>query len=156
MMQMSLAGRQFLCSWESCLLTPYQDIAGNWTVGWGHELEPTDARDPVTQDEADALLDHDLLDRAVPVNGLIRVTVTQPQFDAIMDFCYNAGIASFTGSTARRELNAGNPQGCADKLLLWNKARDPATGNLVVSAGLSRRRAAERNLFLHADYSGNA
>ena len=36
----------------------------------------------------------------------------------------------------------------------WCKVRDPGSGQLVPSAGLLRRRRAERAIFVDADYSG--
>ena len=155
-MEVSASGQKFLCSWEACSLTPYQDIAGNWTVGWGHKMEPTDPHVAITQDEADVLLQHELLTLADTLTSFIEVEVTQSEFDALADFSYNAGVGAFESSTVLRRLNVSDMQGAADALLLWNKARDTATGKLVVNAGLSRRRTSERDLFLNADYSGNA
>lgn len=155
-MEVSDKGRAFIQGWEECRLTPYRDDAGKWTVGWGYKLGPTDSHNPITQDEADALFDTFILHVEDELSGMIEVAVNQSQFDALGDFAYNCGVEAFEGSMAvRHALNAGDYAGCADGLLLWNEVHDPATGKMVVSAGLDRRRHAERALFLNADYTGN-
>lgn len=155
-MEVSDKGKAFIQGWEECRLTPYRDVAGKWTVGWGYKLGPTDSHDPITQDEADALFDTWVLHLSGELTWLISVPVNGSQFDALADFAYNCGIEAFEGSMAvRHALNAGDYAGCADGLLLWNEVHDPATGKMIVSAGLDRRRHAERALFLNADYTGN-
>ncbi|MCK2118973.1 lysozyme, partial [Pseudomonas juntendi] len=57
-------------------------------------------------------------------------------------FTYNLGAANLESSTLRRLLNSGDYAGAADQFPRWNKA-----GGKVL-AGLTRRRAAERDLFL--------
>ena len=52
---------RFIKGFESCRLTPYRDEGGKWTVGWGHLMQDTDPRDPITQVEADALFETELL-----------------------------------------------------------------------------------------------
>ncbi|HHP2614034.1 TPA: lysozyme, partial [Enterobacter roggenkampii] len=55
---------------------------------------------------------------------------------------YNLGSRSLSTSTLLRKLNAGDYAGAADEFLRWNKA-----GGKVLN-GLTRRREAERALFL--------
>ncbi|MNE64550.1 Lysozyme RrrD [compost metagenome] len=59
-----------------------------------------------------------------------------------MSFTYNLGAANLQSSTLRRLLIAGNYAAAAEQFPRWNKA-----GGQVL-AGLTRRRAAERDLFL--------
>lgn len=66
----------------------------------------------------------------------------QGQFDALVSFTYNLGARSLSTSTLLRKLNAGDYAGAADEFLRWNKA-----GGKVLT-GLTRRREAERALFL--------
>jgi lysozyme len=150
----SPACERFIQGWEKCRLTPYQDQAGNWTVGWGHLMQPGDPRVPITQDEADALFDHELLHTADGVGDLIALPLSQQQFDALVAFSYNCGVGAFASSTLRTAVNAADFASAADDFGAWNKVRDPATGLLVVSAGLTKRRAAERAIFVNGDYSG--
>lgn len=42
---------------EGCILRPYQDTTGTWTIGYGHTgPDVTRATDPITQQKADQLL----------------------------------------------------------------------------------------------------
>ncbi|MEG5623927.1 lysozyme, partial [Enterobacter hormaechei] len=76
------------------------------------------------------------------VSRLVKVGLTQGQFDALVSFTYNLGARSLSTSTLLRKLNAGDYAGAADEFLRWNKA-----GGKVLN-GLTRRREAERALFL--------
>jgi lysozyme len=84
------------------------------------------------------------------VNSLVKVKLTQNQFDALISFVYNVGadidadnIAEGLGdSTLLKKLNAGDYKGAADQFLKWDKA------NGKVMKGLTIRRQAERALFL--------
>lgn len=144
----------FIQGWEACSLVPYRDAAGNWTIGWGHLMQPSDPLIPITQDEADALFDHELLHTADGVGGLLGIPVSQQQFDALVAFAYNCGLGAFASSSLRAAVNAASFSAAADAFAPWNKVRDPSTGQLVVSAGLVKRRAAERAIFVDGDYSG--
>lgn len=75
---------------------------------------------------------------------LVTAPLSQNQWDALMSFTYNLGAANLESSTLRRLLNAGNYAAAAEQFARWNKA-----GGQVL-AGLVRRRAAERDLFLGA------
>jgi GH24 family phage-related lysozyme (muramidase) len=104
--------------------------------------------DVITRKLADELLRAEVEGFEKDVLALVKVTLTQPRFDALVSFCYNVGAGEdgFAGSTARRMLNEGDFQGCADQLLRWNKGT--VNGQLVELPGLTRRRKAERELFL--------
>ena len=76
------------------------------------------------------------------VERLITSPLNQNQWDALISFTYNLGAANLESSTLRRLLNVGSYLAAAEQFPRWNKA-----GGQVL-AGLSRRRAAERALFL--------
>ncbi|EDH9820259.1 TPA_asm: lysozyme, partial [Salmonella enterica subsp. enterica serovar Typhimurium] len=76
------------------------------------------------------------------VSRLVKVKLTQGQFDALVSFAYNLGARTLSSSTLLRKLNSGDYAGAADEFLRWNKA-----GGKVLN-GLTRRREAERALFL--------
>lgn len=144
----------FIMGWERCRLAPYRDQGGRWTVGWGHLMQPTDPIEPITQDEADALFHFELLHTADGVGRLLGIPVSQQQFDALVAFSYNCGLGAFAASSLRQAINAVDLAAAAADFAPWNKVRDPDTGLLVVSQGLTRRRAAEREIFVNGDYSG--
>lgn len=140
----SAAGRALIAKFEGLRLTAYQDMVGVWTIGYGHTGPDVKPGLVITQQQADQLLVNDLAKFERGVNALVTVKIKQSQFDALVSFSYNLGLGSLQQSTLLRLLNAGNFQAAADQFLRWNRA-----GGHVV-AGLSRRRAAERDMFLSA------
>lgn len=66
---------------------------------------------------------------------------TQAQFDAMVSFAYNVGLANFEKSTLLKKHLAGDYAGAANEFKRWNKA-----GGKVLN-GLIRRRAAEAELY---------
>ncbi len=97
---------------------------------------------------ADDILDEDLDRLVVLMATAIRMPLRQCMLDALLCFTFNVGFNAFSGSTLLHKLNQGDYAGAADELLRWNKARDPDTRARVELAGLTRRRKAERDLFL--------
>lgn len=76
------------------------------------------------------------------VNEVITVPMTQKEFDAMEDLCFNVGVGNFSSSTLAKKFNAGDKQGAADQFPEWNLADGQ------VMKGLERRRWAERHVFL--------
>ncbi|MCJ2030709.1 lysozyme [Methylobacterium sp. J-043] len=95
----------------------------------------------ITQAEADDILARDLVRFEDAVARLVRVPVTQNQFDALVSFAFNLGEGNLGSSTLLKKLNAGDYDGAADQFARWNKAKGK------VLTGLTRRRAAEADLF---------
>ncbi len=144
-MRISDNGIALIKRWEGLELKSYQDIAGIWTIGYGH-TETAGPNQQITEREAEELLARDLRPREKAVSELTKVPLNQNEFDALVSFVYNVGINAYKGSTARKRLNSGDRPGAADALTWWNKAT--INGVLQVSRGLSNRRADEKALFL--------
>ena len=128
-------------SFEGLRLTAYQDCGGVWTIGYGHTGPDVHADLTITDAEADALLRADVADAVTCVNRAVNVPITQNQFDALVDFCFNCGRGSLLQSTLLRKVNIGDFAGAAEQFALW----DHAGGKVV--PGLVRRRKAEAELF---------
>lgn len=143
-MKTSQAGIKLIKSFENCALAAYLCPAGVWTIGWGHTGNDVFPGLRATAARADELLTEDLARFELAVNRLVVVHVTQSQFDALVSFAFNCGSAALEKSTLLRKLNARDYAGAADEFQRWNKA-----GGKVL-AGLTRRRAAERALFVGA------
>jgi lysozyme len=140
------AGLEMIKQFEGCELTAYQDVAGIWTIGYGHTLGVT-AGMVYTQAQADEALASDLLSTETFVdNAVSAVNTTDNQFAAMVSLTYNIGVGNFASSTVLREHLAGQTQKAADAFLLWNKAT--INGVLQVVQGLVNRRTAERTLYL--------
>ncbi|KTI36939.1 lysozyme [Enterobacter cloacae] len=145
-MQTSDKGIALIKQFEGCKLTAYQDSVGVWTIGYGW-TQPVDGKPiragmTIKQETAERLLKTGLVSYERDVSRLVKVGMTQGQFDALVSFTYNLGARSLSTSTLLRKLNAGDYAGAADEFLRWNKA-----GGKVLN-GLTRRREAERALFL--------
>ena len=128
-------------SFEGLRLEAYQDSAGVWTVGYGHTGPGVAEGMTVTDAEAEALLLADLADAVRCVNRKVTGTISQGQFDAMVDFCFNAGRGNFLQSTLLRKVNSVDFAGAAAQFGLWVHA-----GGEVVP-GLVRRRKAEAEMF---------
>lgn len=135
---------------------PYLDQAGLWTVGFGHLIKPGDGfwspsnpngKKYLPVEEARALYESDSAAARAAVTNSVRVALTDAQFAALVSLAFNIGAGAFASSTLVRKLNAGDYSAAADQFLVWNKYTDTG-GNLVASAGLSKRREQEREIFL--------
>ena len=140
-MQYSKQGIQLTEQFESCRLIAYQDVKGIWTVGYGHTGPEVVEGLVWTQDQADAQLIMDLQHAVNVVNRLVTIELSQPAFDALVDFVFNVGSGNFAGSTMLKLLNVGNLDAAAEEFEEW----DHASGQVV--AGLLRRRLAEKQEF---------
>lgn len=145
-MRTSSSGVALIKRFEGLELEAYQDIAGIWTIGYGHTGPDVTPGLTISESEAEALLRDDLRRFENGVDRAARVSLNQNEFDALVSFSYNVGVAAMQGSTAIRRLNRGDRMGAADALTWWNKAT--VDGVLREVRGLTRRRAAERALFL--------
>ncbi len=144
--QINAKGLRLLKSFEGLELRAYQDAVGVWTIGYG---TTSDVRPGmvITEAQAEALLKRDLNRFERAVIDLVKVPLTDDQFSALVSFVYNVGEGALSTSTLLRLLNQRDYQGAADQLLRWDKA-----GGRTL-AGLTRRRRAERALFLGQDYT---
>lgn len=148
-MRISEKGVALIREFEGCSLTAYPDPGTGgapWSIGygWTHPVdgEPVKRGMTIDQATADLLLKTGLVSYEQDVSRLVRVKLTQGQFDALVSFVYNLGAMRFSTSTLLRKLNAGDYTGAAEEFLRWVS---PGT---KVEAGLRRRRQAERALFL--------
>lgn len=146
-MQISIAGLAHLKQFEGLRLQPYKDSAGLWTIGYGHLLKPGEWWDSITEEFATRLLGQDVGTAEDAVNSLVKVPLSQPQFDALVSFVYNVGVGAFRRSTLLRLLNAGEYAGAAAQLPLWRKA-----GGQIIQ-GLVNRRAQELAMFNGGSYA---
>jgi lysozyme len=142
-------GNTLTKGFEQCRLTAYWDAFGKvWTIGWGHTGPDVFEGLVWTQDQADIALAYDEQSAVNAVNNYVTVILTQHEFDALVDFTYNAGAGNLEHSTMLAKLNAGDYAGAAQQLLLW----DHSGGQVL--AGLLKRRTEEMNEFNTGDING--
>ena len=135
-------GLDLLKSFEQCRLSAYRDSAGIPTIGWGHTGPEVTMALTCSQEQADRWLVMDVQAAVNACDANAPKNLTQNQFDALVVFTFNVGVGAEAHSTLLAKLNAGDVAGAADEFLRWDHA-----GGVVVP-GLTRRRQAERALFL--------
>jgi lysozyme len=120
----------------------YKDTCGLPTIGWGHRLtQLTSFADGVTPELAEHILACDVNDAEDAVHRLVKVPLTQGQFDALVDFVFNLGSTRLCNSTLLKDLNAGHYDDAAEQLLCWDHGKEE--GKEVELADLKARRKEE-------------
>jgi lysozyme len=144
--QINDQGIALIKRYEGVKLDAYQDVAGIWTIGYGHIKGVTPGMH-ISDDEAEQALQDDLTGtEAAVADATSDADTTDNQFSAMVCFAFNVGTANFRQSTVLKEHLAGNDERAADAFLMWNKAR--IKGVLQPVTGLTNRRNAERTLYL--------
>ena len=139
-MKTSDNGINLIASFEGCKLTAYKDAVGVWTIGYGH-TSGVKSGQTITQNQAIEFLKSDvaIFENAVNsaiTNKVIKFTVNQNQFDALVSFAFNLG-----GGRIKTLCENRSAEEVANAILLYNKA-----GGKVL-AGLTKRRQKEKELF---------
>ena len=145
-MRVSQNGIDLIKHFEGLSLSSYQDVAGIWTIGYGHTGSEVGPDQEISEEEAEDLLRKDLSRFEQGVTNAVKVDINQNQFDALVSLSFNIGLSAFRSSTTLRRLNAGDYEGAAEAITWWNKAT--INGQKQVVNGLVRRRSAEKTLFL--------
>lgn len=146
-MKTSKAGLDLIKQFESFRAAPYLCSAGVPTIGYGTTVYPNGIKvklsdQKITQQLAESFLQFHVNAIEKDVSRLVKVILSQNQFDALVSFAYNVGVGAFGDSTLLKLLNAGDIDGTSKQFARWNKAGGK------VSNGLTRRRNAEKALFL--------
>lgn len=131
---------------EGCHLTAYRDEVGVWTIGYGitnadKSITGTTVKRglKISQETAEKWLEKSLNKKYLlkVMKYDTRYAWNQNELDALVSFAYNVGsIDQLTANGSRSKATI------ADKMLEYNKAGGK------VYRGLTRRREAERKLFL--------
>lgn len=120
--------------------TAYWDNGG-WACGYGCHGSDIVEGTVWTLEEAEVRLEDKVNGICDEIKHIVKVPLTQGQFDALVDFTYNLGAGRLAQSTLLRELNNGEYASAGQQLLLW----DFAAGKQ--NPGLEERRKAELALW---------
>ncbi len=135
-MKIGKHGLALIKEFEGLRLKAYIPVKGDVpTIGWGH-TRGVKMSDKITVKTAEKLLVKDLAPTVARVNRVVKVPLTQNQFDACVSLAFNIGLTAFSKSTLVKKLNETPLQ-----FLRWNKFKKKPL------AGLTRRRKAEMKLF---------
>jgi GH24 family phage-related lysozyme (muramidase) len=141
-MKFSAAGMELLKKSEGFRGRVYRDAAGFPTIGYGHRLLRGELfLNGIDEPRATELLAGDVRQAEQAVERLAKVELTQGQFDALVDFCYNLGAGRLAASTLLADLNAGHYGEAAEQFLRWDHAGGQE------DTALKTRRAAEAQLW---------
>jgi lysozyme len=142
---MSAAGLATVKEFEGLRLKAYKCPAAVWTIGYGHTSA---AGNPIvtpelviTKEEAEETLARDMEQYEEGVRKYVKVDLTQGQFDALVDFAYNAGVGALAKSTLLKRVNAEKFDEVPAEFMKWTK------GGGKELPGLVRRRRAEVKLW---------
>lgn len=138
-------GIELIKDFEGFRSKKYNCPAGLPTIGYGHVILKGEERlqtASISEQEGEVILKKDLAKFESHVKRLVKVGLTQGQYDALVSFAYNCGPANLERSTLLRKVNANpNDRSIAYEFSRWNKAAGK------VLAGLTRRREAEAKLY---------
>lgn len=146
MAKVSKTGIELIKEFEGCHLTAYQDEVGVWTIGWGitnadKSITGTTIKRglKISQATAEKWLEESLNRKYLPLvmKYDTRYGWNQNEIDALTSFAYNIGSIDQLTANGTRSRDT-----IAKKMLEYNKAGG------TVYRGLTRRREAERKLFL--------
>jgi lysozyme len=144
--RLSKVGAKLIETFEGFSSKPYHgkyDPPGVWTIGFGSTKGVGPGTPPISRAQAEARLMREVDATYGAAVNAVRVPLNQNQFDALVLFTYNCGPGAVgTATKVGRHLRAHEYRAAADALLEWNRA------NGVAVEGLTRRRKAERALFL--------
>ncbi|MEJ5352453.1 MAG: lysozyme [Melioribacteraceae bacterium] len=146
-MKTSENGIAIIKKYEGLRLQAYRCPAGLLTIGYGH-TKTTKPGMVINKEMAELLLKQDLIEYEKAVNELVKVPLTQNQFDALISFIFNVGIGNFKKSTLLKKLNEWDYNGAAEEFMKWTKAK--VEGGYKELPGLVKRRNEEKQLFLKA------
>ncbi len=150
-MNISPAGRDFIERWEGLRLTAYKPTPDDvLTVGFGHTGPDVWQGMTVTPFEAAQMLTRDLLPVEAAIARLVKVDLTQNEYDALCALVFNIGIGAFAKSTALKDLNIDYRPGFIDQAFGVVRGFVHQQGRVLI--GLVNRRRAEEKLFVNGDY----
>ena len=144
-MTLSDNGTKFITQWEGFRPTAYQDVAGYWTIGYGHLILPNEQHlrtATLTKEQALALKKKDAGIAEAAIRGQVSAPLNQNQFDALVSLIFNIGSAAFRDSTVKARINAFDTEERITEA--WHRWKN-AGGKTV--PGLVNRRKAETELF---------
>lgn len=138
---------EFVEGWEALRTSAYKDGGGVWTIGIGR-TKGVRPGDTCSEAQARAWFADEMREYAAALAPYFLRQPEQQQFDALLSLAYNCGVSAIGLSGVMARHNSGLFTECGDRFLLWNM-----DGGRVIP-GLTKRRAAEREIYLRGDYSG--
>lgn len=145
--RMSDSGLARIRQHEAFMAKPYDDGAGNLTIGYGHLIRKGENYSAgITEAEADTLFRQDVERVVDPALDEITIDLTQNQVDALGSFIFNVGTGGFLKNLLAH-VNAGRHEMTTSRMLKFVTGRDVKSGRRRVLRGLLTRRRFEVALY---------
>jgi len=133
--ELTEVGLELIKSFEGLRLQSYQDSGGIWTIGYGH-TKGVKPGQKITEAQADEFLTEDLEQAEADVQTFVKFPLSDNEYSALVSFAFNLGARNL------RDLVSYGKARVPSRIMLFNHVQ----GRQL--PGLTRRRAAERKLFL--------
>ena len=131
-MKFSEAGLDLIKRSEGFRPHVYKDVAGVPTVGYGHKLLAGEHfANGIDEPTALRILALGVAGAEAAVSRMVKVPLTQGQFDALVDWTYNLGAGRLASSTMLKVLNQGHYDQALEQLMLWVHAGGKEQPGLV-------------------------
>ena len=147
-LSLSMAGAGAIVAHEGLRRVAYVDPVGVVTVCAGHTATAKLGQ-VKTEEECKELLKQDVKHAEDDVKRLVKVPLTQEQFDALTSFVFNVGESNFAKSTLLKKVNAFDCWGAGKEFMRWTNAGGRELPGLVV------RRKSEREQWEKGCATGN-
>ena len=148
LLALSSIGALGIISHEGMKRVAYRDPVGIVTVCAGHTATAKLGQ-VKTEAECAELLKQDVKYAEQAVKRLVKVPLTQEQFDALVSFTFNVGETSLAKSTLLKKINNFDCWGAGKEFIKWTYAGGQQLPGLVI------RRAAERKHWETGCATGN-
>ena len=148
---MTIQGINFIKKYEGCRLKAYKPVATekHYTIGYGHYGSDVKADMVISQEEADRLLVENIKTIEYQLRLFMPATLQnnlkKHQWDMIVSFCFNLGVANFHKSTLYKKMcaNLNDYDAIGKEWLKWCNAGGKRLEGLV------RRRKEELEIFIN-------
>ncbi len=141
--------RDIIKKFEGFNSSRHWDVNGH-AIGYGfhgHDIPGGEVPESMTRAQADVILDNNLQGKySVAIKKHVMVPLNDNQQAALISFIYNVGPGAFKKSSLLKKLNQSDYKGAAEVFLKYDKVKGE------VWPGLTKRRQAERQLFLSGRY----
>lgn len=114
-----LTGSNGRNGFEGVSYKPYRDVAGVWTVCYGHTGRDIIMEKVYNQTECYNLLSKDLNATARKINPFIKVEIPETMRGVLYSFAYNVGAGNFQHSELLKKINQGDNKSACEQLRRW-------------------------------------
>lgn len=125
-------GLHFTAAWEQFRGTAYRATPAEkyLTIGYGHYGSDVNEGQKITEGQALILLNRDMAAAVKAVDAVAHPSLTQAQFDAVVDLVFNAGAGVIAATTGTGQaLRSGDTAALRAKLALFiNQNGKPVLG----------------------------